>query len=84
MHPDEMRIVAAAVKVGDKIFQGKRHGQIMHAIQTEIPGTYVTQQMQGFVANDGKFYNRFQSGAIAFRSGQTKTRKQSLLSEDVW
>jgi hypothetical protein len=78
-----MRIVAAAVKVGDKLYTGIRHSVcIRDAIADGVP--HVDRDMQGFVANDGKFYNRFQSGAIAFRAGQTGVRKQELTSEDVW
>lgn len=83
MGRDELKIVAAAIKVGDKVWQGKRHGCIMPLVFAET-GLRISMEQQGFVASDGKFYNRFQSGAVAFRAGQTKTRKQSLMSEDVW
>ena len=80
---DSLRIVAAAVKVGEKLYQGKRH---CDCIRAAIAGgaPHIDRDMQGFVASDGKFYNRFQSGAIAFRARQTETRKQELTSEDLW
>lgn len=79
------RIVAAAVNHGGKVWTGTRHALIMGEIwASEGKTSLIRQEDQGFVTDAGVFVNRFQAGAVAFRSGQTKTRKQSLLSEDVW
>ena len=80
----KLRITSAAIKIDDRIFLGPRHALIMPFARELTGNKRITQEMQGFMASDGKFYNRFQAGAIAFDAGQTKTRKQSLLSEDVW
>jgi hypothetical protein len=83
------RITAAAIKVGDRIVTGERHGQIMQAIWQEAHAAgstipYISQDMQGFFTDSGQFVNRFQAGSIAFTAGQTKTRKEWLHSEDLW
>jgi hypothetical protein len=79
-----LRIVAAAVKVGDVVYEGKRHCEIIARIVQEGIAQRVTQEQQGFVASDGKFYSRFHSGAIAALAGQTPTWRKALLSEDLW
>lgn len=80
-----MRITAAAVQIGDKVWTGTRHAYIMQAIREEwADAPRITQEMQGFVDEAGRFLNRFQAGAVAYLAGQTKTRKQHLLSEDLW
>jgi hypothetical protein len=80
-----MRIAWAAVKIGDEIWTGTRHGIIMSQIREQMADApRITQEMQGFVDDEGRFWNRFQSGAIAFDAGQTATRKETLLSEDLW
>ena len=85
MSDERRRIVAAAVKIGDRVWIGERHAFIMRAIREEWPeAPRITQEMQGFVDQHGQFWNRFQSGAIAFTAGQTKTRIKTLLSEHLW
>lgn len=81
--PEGLRIVAAAVKRGERVWTGTRHADIIRVVFGET-GQRVTQDEQGFVDNTGWFSNRFQAGAIAFQAGQTKDRKQTLLSEDLW
>lgn len=78
------RIVAAAVKHNGKIYTGKRHAEIMREIWDEVGNVKIPQDEQGFVADNGQFLNRFQSGAVAFAAGQTKHRYETLLSEHVW
>lgn len=86
-----MPIAFAAIKYDGKIYTGKRHAEIMQDIIRDRAGdedvdvrVKITQDMQGFVDTDGNFLNRWQSGAVAFMAGQTKTRKLHLLSEDLW
>lgn len=84
--PDSMvnlRIIKAAVRQGARVWIGTRHSEIIPVVYAET-GERVTQDQQGFVADDGNFYNRFQSGAIAFGSGQTPVRYECLLSEHLW
>ena len=81
---ETLTIVDAAVLFNGTIWRGRRHSEIMWRIAQVHPKVYVTQEMQGFVTSDGRFVNRFQAGAVAFRAGQTKTRIQTLLSEHLW
>lgn len=80
---EDLKIVAAAIKVGDQVYVSRRHGAIMQKIWEKQSKLRISQEMQGFVASDGKFYTRFQAGSIAFTAGQTKARKQSLLRSKV-
>ena len=77
-------IVDAAVLYKGKVYPAKRHYLSMEAVWSEDPAAYVSQEMQGFVTNEGKFVSREDASWIAFRSGQTKTRKERLLSEHLW
>jgi hypothetical protein len=82
-----LRIVAAAIKFGDRVWTGDRHWLIMAAMRDELGDECprpITQEMQGFVDQDGTFWSRFQSGAIAYRAGQTPKRIRTLLSEHLW
>ena len=78
-----LTVVAAAVQKNGKLWQGKRHADIIPVVFGET-GERVTQAEQGFMLSDGRFVNRFQAGAVAYRSGQTKVRHETLLSEYVW
>ena len=83
--PPERKIVAAAIRHGGKLYTGLSHSQVMNQIYTELGRTcFIPQTEQGFITDRGEFLNRFQAGAVAFRAGQTKTRKETLLSEHLW
>lgn len=85
MIPDrDLRITEAAIQFDGKTYTGRRHGQIMQAIWMEYAQAHITADMQGFVSQDRRFWNRFQAGAIAYQAGQTATRRPNLLSEDLW
>jgi hypothetical protein len=82
--PYTPRIASAAINHNGKIWTGRRHSEIMYDIWKVDEKAKIPQSEQGFVTDTGEFVNRFQAGAIAFRAGQTKERKQTLLSEHVW
>lgn len=86
-----MRITSVAIK--DKagvlytLSPPARHKDVMEAIGIKHPVTKGT--VLGFMADDGKFYNRKEAFAIAVKAGQTtktirKEYKESLYSEDLW
>lgn len=90
-----VRIVAVALKVQatGKLYtlpSPARHHHViakMSAAGLKHPVTKGT--IQGFLADDGNFYNRKESFVIAVKAGQTtKTiregHKESLCSEDLW
>lgn len=83
--PRSTKVVAAAVIYNGKMYQGRRHTEIMKEIYDEF-GTVVKiiQEDQGFVSDTGEFLSRWKAGAVAFAAGQTKRRHETLLSEDVW
>jgi hypothetical protein len=82
---EDLKIVAAAIQYNGKIYTGWRHANIMRAIWDELGElVYINQESQGFVDNNGKFWNRFQSCAIAHRAGQTHKCGYNITSEDLW
>lgn len=79
----DLTIVKAAVKLGDRVFTGWRHADILHhLIAAGTPQR--DQEAQGFVADNGSFYNRYQSARIALRARQIGRLPHVLTSEDLW
>lgn len=84
------RIVAAAVHYGATISSPPpaRHDTILKAIDLimGIDATKLRPLDQGFLTSAGRFVNRADAYAIAYRSGQvTDTPSYPLLySEDLW
>ena len=74
------KIVAAAIRKDDKIYEGKRHHEI---INSHPPGFFQGCH-QGFVTNDGFFVTREEAAEIAFLCGQLRRPKRALFSEDLW
>ena len=81
-------IVRAAVKVGDIVYEGRRHGEAIHAAAKAGEPTPITQKMQGFVLDTGEFVTRIEARPIAIRCGQIffcKSRiGKPLISEELW
>ena len=80
-------IKESAIKQGDKLYTGKRHGGII--IQMAKEGcSRVFSKDQGFVTLDGEFLNRKQAYKRAMECGQIndngKGDDQALLSEDLY
>ena len=78
------RIVCAAIRVGGRIYTGRRHGVIMRNIWKDRPEQCIGQNRQGFLDSDGNFVSRKQAGIIAYRNGQTSMLRDNLMSEDLW
>jgi len=86
---EQLTITHVAIKVGDKIYslpKPNRHNDVIRmAIELgENPPIDGHGENSGFLASNGVFMNRYQSGAVAYISGQTKTRIKELNSEHVW
>ncbi len=97
MNPGPERIVISAIWMMDNIYRqnqpvwsgyvlcGLRHCNIF-----EQPGyDKKMQQVQGFLTNHGRFYNRTQGLEFAKKAGQLEGRKKhepsdQLMSEDLW
>lgn len=70
---------------------GWRHGNIIAQMQATMGLRTVVhgensagKYKQGFLTNDNRFVERAEAAGIAFKSGQIKTEKTYLFSEDVW
>jgi len=78
-------IVAAAIKHDGIVFTGARHNEIIHYLiqlgyQKPIPNNE-----QGFIDDNGKYWNRHQSRVLAKRSNQLNwDHRRVLTSEDLW
>ena len=81
-------ITAAAIRVGNVIYTGYRHGKILRDICDQAAATdtmpRITQPMQGFIDALGHFLNREEAARVAYLAGQIKKPKTCLLSEDIW
>ena len=61
-----------------------RHDEVIYKIHEET-GDLDVYGTQGFMADDGKFYNRFQARIIAQKAGQIiKPVYGELYSENLW
>ena len=86
---EQLTITHVAIKVGDKIYSLPKPNRHYNVIGLAIGSGEERPidghgENSGFLASNGAFMNRFQAGAIAYVSGQTKTRIKELNSEDVW
>ena len=88
-----MKILTAAVKTSDGIIhilpRPKRHADIVHTLweAKEYKSTIIIAKgEQGFLADDGEFYNRKSAAKIAVDSGQIQKLEYppTLFSEDLW
>jgi hypothetical protein len=78
-------IKSAAIKVNNNIYIGHRHFQIIPiALESNPEVTYITQDMQGFVTDNGEFVNREIAAKIAYECEQIKEAKHKLYSEDLY
>lgn len=78
-----LKIVKAAVRSGDQVFTAWRHSDILvHLGRAGTPQS--DPEAQGFVADNGSFYNRYQSARIAYRARQIAHVPKVLTSEDLW
>lgn len=89
-------ITSSAIRLPDgSIWKGHRHHNILHDLkENNIPRSIVIQSEQGFVDQDGRFYNRKDAGKHAEECGQVKpghtqikheyNPRLGLFSEDLW
>ncbi len=80
-----MRIKEAAIVFKGSIWTGLSHSDIIRDIVLATKGEFVRGEMQGFVADNGGFYDRVDAGKIALAAGQVKRLRNSkmLFSEDL-
>ncbi len=79
-----MRIKEAAIVFEGKVWTGGSHSDIIKTIVLVTKGTRVRGETQGFVTEDGGFFDRVEAGRIALAAGQVKKLRGSMLySEDL-
>lgn len=64
----------------------KRHHHLIRIIYDATDGTKAISGEQGFLDDNGKYYNRENAGVHAIECGQIKQLKwpNRLFSEDLW
>jgi len=80
----QVRVVAAAVKRGDRVWSGRRHNEVimhMHELGEQMP---VSCAEQGFLLSDGTYANRHEAAGVAYAAGQVDRLKVELSSEDIY
>ena len=78
-------IVLAAIKKDGIVYIGQRHSDIL--CNERRPFGFLKNGIQGFVDQEGKFYNRHDAAKHAFTCGQLphdKTCPDIIVSEDLW
>ncbi len=88
---DELRVIAAAIRIKDRVYslpQPARHHDVISDMRCNqgVRGKQDQTWEQGFVLNDGQFVNRKQAAYIARRNAQIAALKwpPNLYSEDLW
>jgi len=83
-----MKIIIAAIKRDGIVFTGLRHG---HIIRDMVECGFLTDMNkpvlgheQGFVDENGDYWDREESRQIAIHGGQIKPDHGTLYSEDLW
>jgi hypothetical protein len=79
-----LRIVECAIEQDGVIYRGGRHYTISRTMCLALKRDRPLKGQQGFIASNGKFYNREVSAGIAFAAGQIGRIKKELYSEDIW
>jgi hypothetical protein len=81
------KITNAAIRVGDTVYAGIRHANIMSYLREANLCDHVSYEMQGFVDADGTFFSRYQAQRIVWHTKQMPFGKKlapDLLSEHLW
>lgn len=78
-------IVAAAIRQGQLLWTGKRHGLLIPEVFRQT-GQKVLSHQQGFVLDTGEFVTREEASRIALDTGQVATLRypNELFSEELW
>lgn len=85
-----MRVVRAAIKLGDRVFHVPRPGRHHDVIRSMVERHGVKPPVcgvQGFMLDDHTFVDRMDALRVALAAGQVERHKASamgLYSEDVW
>lgn len=88
-----MKLIASAIKVGDKVYTGRRHFNIFNDAEKHgISRQEMSKGIQGFVhlnedEDDYVFLDRKEAKALAISTGQVKESEMistTLTSEDLW
>lgn len=85
--PPKLWIAAAAIFAGGLIAtqpRPARHNHIIRAFYDALEGRRAAPEVQGFIANDGRFLDRRTAAKIAYGAGQISAPKDELFSEDLW
>ncbi len=80
-------IIASAIKYKGVIYPGKRHHNCIATIHDIFGNAKDIENVQGFIDENGNFYDRGRALKIAIQCGQMKVLKDEtglLYSEDIF
>lgn len=75
-------ILCAAVRFGDLIMCGQRHGDVYR--QRQKLNLSMTDGEQGFLTSQGEFVTRYTAARIAFHAKQVDSLYEELISEHLY
>ena len=85
---NDIFIVQAAIRIGEKVWVGHRHNNIIHEIVNETGKKpfEIGKVEQGFVTNTGQFVDRIEGARIAIEAEQIEKLQwpPNLYSEDLY
>lgn len=73
-------IKQAAILYNGVVFKGDRHRNII----SNYPHVNLKQGKEGFLTSSGMFLDRVEAAKIAYMTGQIKSKKKKLISEDLY
>jgi hypothetical protein len=83
------KIIASAIKAGNKIITGKRHNDCYNNALEKGTLLNISSCEFGFVDEKHKFYNRHEAYILTSMNGQLEKKyindeNEILISEDLW
>jgi hypothetical protein len=87
MNLSEEYVIKSAILYNNRVYAGKRHGDIIPVIINETGVNCVNGEQQGFITSSGRFVNRREAAKIALESGQIRKlrfHEDELFSEDLY
>lgn len=80
-----MKLVAAAVLVNNDFYvTGHRHADCYEKLYRKGINVSTAKTVDGFVDDEGHFYNRIDAAIVARLAGQIVDPIITLYSEDLW
>lgn len=88
-------VICSAIRVGERVWRGHRHGHCLTAMNDELSWTHTRKQIQemvkeqGFITSNNRFVDRAEAYQLQVAAGiasasQDNYRYAELFSEDLY